>query len=99
MLGRRQSPAAELSVRPHLPCARLLHQARAEGQFSKPPSREIPPTASVQLASFSQISPVRLSVTVPFPLSVKRGEGQGAPAFLSPSCPVLAQSMMTPVAS
>src|SRR5512139_3316157 len=99
MLGRRQSPAAELSARAHLPCARLLHHARAAGQFSRPLARGVPPTVSVQLASLSQISPVRLSVTVPSPLSVKRGEGQGTPVLVSPSCPVLAQSMMTPVAS
>ena len=41
-----------------------------------------------QLASSSQVSPVRLSVTVPLPLSVKRGLGQGTPFSRSPSSPV-----------
>src|SRR6185369_13496211 len=48
------------------------------------------------LPSFSQISPVKLSVTVPLLLSLKRGSGQGTPpARVSPSCPEPEQSIST----
>jgi hypothetical protein len=43
--------------------------------------------SSRQLAFFSQINPVSLSVTVPSPLPVKRGEGQAAPFWMLPSSP------------
>ncbi|NJN98855.1 MAG: hypothetical protein HC875_34555, partial [Anaerolineales bacterium] len=56
-------------------------------------------TALAQLAFFSQISPVRLSVTVPLPLSVKRGLGQVAPRCKFPSCPVPVQDIELPAAS
>ena len=49
---------------PHEPSARLLQSVRAIDQFRIPK----------QLAFLSQIRPVRLSVTVPSPLSVKQGK-------------------------
>jgi hypothetical protein len=61
--------------------------ARAVGQSLVVPA---------QLAFFSQVRPVRLSVTVPSLLSVKRGTGQAAPAWISPSWPVPAQGTDTP---
>jgi hypothetical protein len=49
-----------------------------------------------QVAFLSQINPVRLSLTVPLLLSVKRRVAKGTPAWISPSCPVPAQLMGMP---
>ncbi len=45
------------------------------------------PIGFQQPAFFSQISPVRLSVTVPFPLSANLGLGHATPFRSAPSCP------------
>src|SRR5436305_1264759 len=86
MLGSRQSPRLLPSVRPWLPLARLLQSSSACCHVLKPKG----------FAFLSQTSLVRLSVTVPSPLSVKRGGGHGAPARTSPSCPVPAQATGEP---
>ena len=51
---------------------------------------------AIQFASFNQILPFRLSDTVPSPLSVNLGVGQGTPAFMSPSWPVPLQETTIP---
>src|SRR5215203_1495627 len=85
--GSRQSPAALPSVRPWLPPARELQIVRPCGHVTTPK----------RFASCSQVSPVSLSVTVPFPLSAKRGVGEGRPAWNSPSCPVPTQLTRAPL--
>src|SRR5512133_3560792 len=76
-LGSAQSPAAEPSVRPQAPLARVLAEESAVVQV----------LVSKQLAFFSQSSPVRLSLIVPSPLSLKRGTGQTTPFWMAPSSP------------
>src|SRR5512133_2676799 len=76
-VGSAQFPAAEPSVRPQAPLARVLAEVSAVVQAVAPK----------QLAFFSQIRPVRLSLTVPSPLSLKRGTGQTTPFWIAPSSP------------
>jgi len=69
--GTRHCPAIDPSVSPHCP---LCSEATAERELLQVPcSRE-------QLACFSQIGPVTLSVTVPLPLSIIRVVGRATPA-------------------
>jgi hypothetical protein len=65
MFGNRQSPALLPSVNRWLPLARDLQSSSASSQVLVPKASPF----------FNQTSFVRLSVTVPFPLSVKRGVG------------------------
>jgi hypothetical protein len=74
-LGKRQAPAVLPSVRPQTPLARPLASAKACAHVWAPK----------QLKSRSHINPVKLSVTVPSPLTVKRGLGSGVPAWYSPN--------------
>src|SRR5262245_22340863 len=67
--GRRQSPAALPSERLQAPLARVLALVKAAAHVLRPRHP----------ASFNQTNFVRLSVTVPSPLSVKRGVGSGRP--------------------
>ena len=69
LLGSLQSPTLELSVSPQEPFANPLQSDKASFQFLDPK----------QSAFFNQINPVRLSLTVPSPLSVKRGLGNETP--------------------
>gem|GEM_PF-6646498 len=74
--GKRQSPATLPSERPHAPSAKTFAEDRAVDHTSCPK----------QSAFFNQISPVRLSVIVPFRLSVNRGLGDvDTPFSRSPS--------------
>src|SRR5262245_44704371 len=86
MFGNRQSPASLPSVRPHSPLSRPLTSDKASSQVRSPK----------QLAFFTQINPVRLSVLVPSELSVKRGVGHARPFSSAPSSPV-AQLVVCPV--
>src|SRR6185369_5847901 len=82
MLGSRQSPALLSSFKPCCPLDNLLHSSSARCHVLKPKGS----------AFLSQTSSVKLSVTVPSRLSVKRGLGHSTPAWSSPSWPVPAQS-------
>ena len=73
-VASRQAPATEPSVRPQAPLAKVLASDYAMGQVLKPR----------QSTSFSQINPVRLSVTVPSALSVNLGSTE-TPFCNSPS--------------
>ena len=96
-MGSRQSPGSEVSVSPQFPSARLLQNVRASDQGIVGPVT--PPTVSAQSPFCSQISPVRLSVTVPSPLSVNLGLGGVTPFWYSPSWPVPAHGITAPVSS
>src|SRR3989304_10542516 len=79
--GRRQSPAFEPSVRPAEPLARVFASDKACSHVLRPKA----------LAFFNQINLVSLSLTVPLPLSTKRGFGHATPFFKSPSSPPVAE--------
>ena len=64
MFGKRQLPATDPSVSPQEPLARVFADDNAEVQF----------WVLKQFAFFNQIRPVRLSFTVPSPLSANRGD-------------------------
>src|SRR5919108_4353171 len=88
--GNRQSPATLRSERPHCPLARLLAFDKAVAQTAG--------LMVLQFAFFSQIKLVRLSFPVPSPLPLKRGVGNGTPAWRSPSSPS-AYDVVCPVTS
>ena len=84
--GSRQLPATDPSLNPHAPAASVPAASSACCQVT-PPS---------QSAFLSQTKSVSRSVSVPFPLSMKRGTGHATPACTSPSWPVALQPTSLP---